>query len=66
MVVIKLSCCRSCGDFVETKIKKREGEIHCDDLCGFCRKREKMIEKIKQKITDLEYKLYCLEDIQKF
>jgi hypothetical protein len=60
MVVIKLSTCHSCGDFVETKFNKNVGEIHLDDLCKFCRRRDNRIKKIKQKIVDLEYELYCM------
>ncbi len=65
MVVIKLTSCPSCGDFVKAKVDMINGEVRFDDLCNFCGKREDKIKRIKQKIADLEYELFKMRD-QKF
>ncbi len=42
------------------KVEENLYEVQFLDRCSFCRRREKEIVKIKQQITDLEFRLYCM------
>jgi hypothetical protein len=66
MINIILNKCQTCDDTIKSNIKIIDGILEYKSLCSFCFGREKKIKSIKQKITDLQWQLYNLEEIQTY
>ena len=58
---IILNRCETCDDIINSKVKIVDNILHYKHLCSFCFRREKKIKYIQQKITNLEWELYCME-----
>ena len=60
-MIIILNKCSECDDNINSKVKIVDGILEYKNLCCFCFRREQKIKSIQQKITDLEWELYCME-----